>query len=140
MAPAAAPVGAAGPAQTLLSPLLLLAYTIPYFVRVVDPSVAKEYVEVFGGRQTAILDNFRSLTLHTENQASTHKLANQAKGHNEEIEAFVNAVSNGRPMPIDYETLISVTQTTFLIHTSLDAGVPVDYVSPLSASCGRKTE
>src|SRR5690242_16977072 len=34
MAPPAAPLGAAGPAQTLLSPLLLLAYAIPYFVRV----------------------------------------------------------------------------------------------------------
>ena len=101
-----------------------------------DTSVSKEYVEVFGGQQTAILENFRSLTLHKGNKASTHKLVNQAKGHSEEIEAFVRAVSNGTAMPIDYETLIGVTQTTFLIHTSLDVGAPVDFVSPVSAARG----
>ena len=101
-----------------------------------DTSVSKEYVEVFGGQQTAILENFRSLTLHKGNKASTHKLVNQAKGHSEEIEAFVRAVSNGTAMPIDYETLIAVTQTTFLIHTSLDVGAPVDFVSPVSAARG----
>ena len=99
-----------------------------------DPSVAKEYVEVFGGQRTAILDNYRTLTLHQRNKASRHRLLNQAKGHAEEIAAFVGALASGGPMPIDRETLVAVTQTTLLVHTSLDIGEPVDYVDPAAAT------
>ncbi len=97
-----------------------------------DPSVPKEYVEVFCGQRTAILDNYRSLSLHQRNKSATHRLFNQAKGHSEEIEAFVSAVVSGGPMPIDCETLIAVTQTTLLVHASLDLGEPVAYVPPAS--------
>ena len=95
-----------------------------------DASLPKEYVEVFGGQQAAILDNYRSLTFHRGGKATTHRVMNQAKGHAEEVAAFVDAVVNGAPMPVDAETLISVTQTTLLIHSSLDAGQPVDYQLP----------
>lgn len=97
-----------------------------------DPSVPKEYVEVFCGQRTAILNNYRSLSLHQRNKSATHRLVNQAKGHSEEIEAFVNAVSGGGPMPIDCETLVAVTQTTLLVHATLDLGKPVAYVPPTS--------
>jgi len=97
-----------------------------------DPSVPKEYVEAFCGQRTAILNNYRSLSLHERNKSATHRLVNQAKGHSEEIDAFVGAVSGGGPMPIDYETLVAVTQTTFLVHASLDLGEPVTYVPPAS--------
>jgi hypothetical protein len=33
-------------------------------------------------------------------------------------------------MPIDAETLIAVTQTTFLVHASLDLGETVGYLPP----------
>ena len=95
-----------------------------------DASVAKEYVEVFGGQRTAILDNFRTLSLHRRNKSSSSRLLNQAKGHVEEIAAFTRAIVEGRPMPIDAATLVAVTQTTLLIHSSLDAGEPVDYIAP----------
>jgi polar amino acid transport system substrate-binding protein len=95
-----------------------------------DPSVPKEYLEVFGGQRTAILNNYRSLSLHSGNRRRRHRLFNQAKGHKEEIAAFVNALETGAPMPIDFETLVAVTQTTFLVHQSLNTGGPVDYRSP----------
>jgi predicted dehydrogenase/threonine dehydrogenase-like Zn-dependent dehydrogenase len=95
-----------------------------------DPSVPKEYAEVFGGQRSAILDNYRSLSLHHRNKAATHRLLNQSKGHVEEIAAFVAATAGGGPMPIDANTLIAVTQTTLLVHTSLDSGEPVDYQPP----------
>jgi predicted dehydrogenase/threonine dehydrogenase-like Zn-dependent dehydrogenase len=97
-----------------------------------DASVPKEYVEVFGGQRSAILDNYRSLSLHHRNKTSTRRLLNQAKGHVEEVAAFVRAVADGEPMPIDDHTLIAVTQTTLLVHTSLDLGEPVDYRPPPS--------
>ncbi len=92
-----------------------------------DASLPKEYIEMFGGQRTAILDNFRSLSLHYGNRRRRHRLVNQAKGHAEEVAAFIQALETGGPMPIDFETLMAVTQTTFLIHRSLDLGGPVDY-------------
>jgi predicted dehydrogenase/threonine dehydrogenase-like Zn-dependent dehydrogenase len=92
-----------------------------------DATVPKEYLEMFGGQRTAILDNYRSLSLHSGNRRRRHRLFNQAKGHIEEVTAFIKALETGSPMPIDFETLVAVTQTTFLIHRSLDTGGPVDY-------------
>ncbi len=95
-----------------------------------DPSVPKEYLELFCGERTAILDNYRSLSVHHNNRRRRKRLLNQAKGHAEEVAAFVEALRSGDPMPIDPETLISVTQTTFLIHRSLETGGPVEYTPP----------
>ncbi len=99
-----------------------------------DPAVSKEYLEMFGGQRTAILDNYRSLSLHAGNRRRRHRLFNQAKGHREEVSAFIKALETGSPMPIDFETLVAVTQTTFLIHRSLDTGNPIDYQLPTANS------
>jgi polar amino acid transport system substrate-binding protein len=93
--------------------------------------VSKEYMEVYGGQRTAILDNYKSLSLCRGNKRRSQRLFNQAKGHAEEVIEFVKAIETGDRMPINFETLVAVTQTTFLIHRSLDLGVPIDYVSPL---------
>ncbi len=95
-----------------------------------DPSLAKEYCEIFGGQRTALLDNFRRLSVHAGNRRRRQRLLNQAKGFREEAVAFVEALTTGGPMPIDFESLVAVTQTTFLIHRSLDSGEPVEYTAP----------
>jgi predicted dehydrogenase len=95
-----------------------------------DPSLAKEYFEVFGGGRAAVLDNYRSLTTHQGNKRRRHRLRNQAKGHAEEIEAFVRALREGGPMPIAFEDLLAVSQTCFLILRSLEKGQPVPYRAP----------
>ncbi|MCI0688718.1 MAG: Gfo/Idh/MocA family oxidoreductase, partial [Sporichthyaceae bacterium] len=99
-----------------------------------DASVSKEYLEVFGGQRAAVLDNFRSLALHAGNRRRKRSLLNQAKGHAEEVEAFVRALASGTPMPIAPATLAAVTQTTFLIHQSLETGGVVPYEPPTRAS------
>jgi predicted dehydrogenase/threonine dehydrogenase-like Zn-dependent dehydrogenase len=98
-----------------------------------DTSVPKEYVEVYCGGRTAILDNFRSLAMHQGNKRKTRRLLNQAKGHGEEVAAFIGAVAGGGEMPIDVETLVAVTQATFLVHASLDVGEVLPCGSPLPA-------
>lgn len=95
-----------------------------------DVSVPKEYMEIFGGQRTAILDNYRRLTLHSGNKRRSHRLLNQSKGHSEEAASFISCLRNGSPMPINFESLVATTQTTFLIHRSLDTGAPVDYTGP----------
>jgi polar amino acid transport system substrate-binding protein len=91
-----------------------------------DPSLPKEYCEVFGGQKSAILDNYRTLTLHRGNRKRKRRLMNQEKGFKEEAAAFVDAVKSGGPMPIDFESLVAVTRATFLVHESLDNGSAVD--------------
>jgi len=92
-----------------------------------DTSLPKEYFEVHGGGQSAVVDNYRTADLHRGNKRKRRSLINQAKGHAEEVTAFVKAVSTGAEMPIDMATLIAVTQTTPLIHRSLETGAPVEY-------------
>jgi polar amino acid transport system substrate-binding protein len=91
-----------------------------------DTSVPKEYMEVYGGERTAILDNYRSLALHQGNRRRRERMLNQTKGHAEEVAAFVQAAASGGEMPVDFDTLAAVTRTTFLIHYSLNVGAPVD--------------
>jgi predicted dehydrogenase len=91
-----------------------------------DPGLAKEYFEVFGGQRAALLDNYRSLTVHAGNKRRRHSLMNQAKGHAEEVSAFVAAVRGGTPMPIPLDTILAVSAATFAVHHSLDRGGPVD--------------
>ena len=98
-----------------------------------DPSVAKEYVEVHGGRRSAILDNYRSLSLHQDGRRRRKRLLNQAKGHAEEVAAFVAAVRTGGPMPIPFGELVAVSQATLLVLRSLELGLPVDQREPGAA-------
>ncbi len=90
-----------------------------------DASVAKEYVEAFGEGRTAILDNYRTLALHSSNRRRRTRMLNQAKGHAQEAEAFIRAVRAGGVMPIPHAALLAVTRATFMIHRSLDSGAPV---------------
>ncbi len=91
-----------------------------------DPGLAKEYFEVFGGQRSALLDNYRALTLYSGNRRKRHRLLNQAKGHGEEVAAFVNALRTGGPMPMSVDSILGVTAATFAIHRSLDCGAPVE--------------
>jgi predicted dehydrogenase/threonine dehydrogenase-like Zn-dependent dehydrogenase len=97
-----------------------------------DAAVPKEYVEIYGQKRTAILDNFRRLSTYRDNRCRHHRLFNQAKGYAEEAGAFITALETGSPMPVDFETLVTVTQTTFLIHRSLETGEPVEYLASLN--------
>ena len=77
-----------------------------------------------------ILDNYRTLHLHQNNKHQRKRLLNQAKGFQEEVSAFTEALESGGPMPIDWKTLLAVSQTTFLVHRSLDTGAAVIYEPP----------
>jgi predicted dehydrogenase/threonine dehydrogenase-like Zn-dependent dehydrogenase len=92
-----------------------------------DTSVAKEYLEVSAGGRSAILENFRTLSLHRDNRRRRTRLLNQAKGHAQEVAAFIDAVRSGDAMPIAFPVLAAVTRATFMIHESLGSGMPVDF-------------
>lgn len=93
-----------------------------------DKSLSKERIEIFGGGQSFIIDDFRQGEHYAG--GSCRKLKLPGKGHQEEVEAFLHAVSNGRPSPICLDSLALTTMATFAILDSLHTGLP-QIVSPV---------
>jgi len=92
-----------------------------------DPSVSKEYFEVFCGGRVARMDDFRFLTLAGNGKAEEVK-ARRDKGHHQLLELTLDALRSGGPAPIPFDELFEVTQATFTIHRSL-AGNRTDELS-----------
>jgi predicted dehydrogenase/threonine dehydrogenase-like Zn-dependent dehydrogenase len=89
-----------------------------------DPSVPKEYFEVFGGNRTAIMENFSRVILSRDRKRKELKM-NGDKGHNAEVEQTLEAMRTGGPMPIPFQSLVDTTVVTFAAVESLAHGMPV---------------
>lgn len=72
----------------------------------------KEYLEVFCGEQTIIIDDFKTSTVFGKTKHKT-KLAQQEKGHQQEVAAFLEAVTQGKSLPISFEECYESTKATF---------------------------
>ena len=81
--------------------------------------LSKEYVEVYQNGQTAILDDFRQLTVYGHGRPFTRKLLNQDKGQTRMVRAFLDRINTGGPPLIPLEQLARVTQITFAVHESI---------------------
>jgi polar amino acid transport system substrate-binding protein len=90
-----------------------------------DPSMPKERVEVMSTGRSAVLDNFRVLTLFQQGKQRVFKLSAMDKGHRAEIASFLDAVRDGRSSPIPFESLIVTSRVTFRILESLRLGVSI---------------
>lgn len=77
-----------------------------------DPSVPKEFIEVFGAGTIVQIEDFSAMTVHRNGKAQRNKGA-QDKGQKALVEAFLHARENGQaPIPLDH--LIAVSRTTLL--------------------------
>ena len=83
-------------------------------------SLGKERVEVHGGGLSAVLDDWRTGTLHRGGKKG--RLGSPGKGHGEEVEALLAAVRAGGPSPIPAETLLAIARATFQVHAVIAAG------------------
>jgi len=90
-----------------------------------DKSLPKELIEIYGGGGTAVLDDFRELTLSRNGRKSKVRRLSQEKGYDEEVAAFLSAVRSGGDAPIALESLVSTTRATFAIMDSLRTGEAV---------------
>ncbi|MDY6914118.1 MAG: Gfo/Idh/MocA family oxidoreductase, partial [Planctomycetota bacterium] len=121
-----AEVQAAGAADDADNLSLLLRYpngsvaTIAY-VTSGSGRLAKEYIEVHRGGQTAVLDDFRRATLYGTRKKKLGAGA-QDKGQQAQLKAFCDAVSNGEPMPIPLESMLATTRATFCAAQALKTG------------------
>jgi predicted dehydrogenase/threonine dehydrogenase-like Zn-dependent dehydrogenase len=85
----------------------------------------KETMDVTGGGRSARLDNFKTAAVWTGRGKSTAKArGGQDKGQRLEIEAFVQAVRTGAPMPISLDSLLATTRATIAVRESLISARP----------------
>jgi polar amino acid transport system substrate-binding protein len=87
-----------------------------------DKSLPKERVEVFAHGCTAVLEDFKRLTIHSKGKSREKKLLSQDKGQKTEVQAFIAAVRNGKEPPIPYDELFSTSLVTFKILESIRTG------------------
>jgi len=82
--------------------------------------VSKEYLEVFSSGKTAIIDDFKKLTL-AGNKVEITK-GDQDKGYNKEISNFVDSIKAGKEAPIPAEELFLSTLASFKVIESIKNG------------------
>ena len=95
-----------------------------------DKSLSKERIEIFGGGQSFIIDDFR-VGEHYAN-GSRHRLKLPGKGHKQEVAAFLKAVNDGGPSPISLGSLVLTSAAMFAILDSLRTGLPQTVSSMLN--------
>jgi polar amino acid transport system substrate-binding protein len=86
-------------------------------------SMPKEYIEVFSGGKSAVLDNFQRLLLFDGRNRKSHKFKGY-KGHREEMNALLAAVRSGQP-PVTMASLVATSQASFAVLESLRNRTPV---------------
>lgn len=84
-----------------------------------DSLVPKEYCEVYGGNLTAIMNNFKTVEYYKNNKMKKEKYDGK-KGHNEEIEHFINVCLGKENSKLSFEEMITATKTTFRAIESLN--------------------
>lgn len=78
-----------------------------------DSAMPKERVEVFGLNRSAILDDFKSLTIFKEGKVKKIKSFSQDKGNKNEIDHFIESLKHGEKSPISFDDLVLNSLTTF---------------------------
>lgn len=89
-----------------------------------DPSLPKEYVEIFAEGRVVQLDDFVKLTV-TQGGKSTVSKGAQDKGQAAMVAAFISATRGKGEPPISLEALIASSAATLAIEESLRCGETV---------------
>lgn len=88
--------------------------------------LAKERVEIFGGGQTFVIEDFRAATVYRNGRGERIRQPRQDKGQLSLLRAVCAMVTTGAPAPIPLEELAATTRATFRIRDSLRAARPLD--------------
>ncbi len=75
----------------------------------------KEVLDVSGAGANARLDNFRRLSVWGRGRVTTKRAMSADKGQRRQVAAFVEAVAQGREMPISLDSLVATTRATLAI-------------------------
>jgi polar amino acid transport system substrate-binding protein len=87
-----------------------------------DRMLSKERIEIFGGAQAFIIDDFRRGEHYVGGTRRVVKMS--GKGHPEEVGEFLHAIREGCPSPIPLHSLALTSAATFAVLDSLRTGLP----------------
>ena len=88
-----------------------------------DSSVSKERCEIFSGGKTAMMNNFESVEIHSNNKMSFRKFDGR-KGHKEEVKHFCDVITGKTAPQLTFRSIWLTTTATFKIVESLRTGKP----------------
>jgi predicted dehydrogenase len=94
-----------------------------------DRSIPAERIEVFGGGQAAVIDNWDKIELYHGGRREGAR-GGKDKGHALEFKAFIDACRSGGAWPIPWADLYAVTWASLMAVRSLREGIAVDLDSP----------
>jgi polar amino acid transport system substrate-binding protein len=77
-------------------------------------NISKEHLEVFQSGNVFVIDDFKTLSISSNNKKKVIK-STQDKGHKNELFEFVNALKNGEQMPISFDEIYHSMQNTFKV-------------------------
>ncbi len=92
-----------------------------------NSAAGKERMEVYGGGSTAVIDDFKSLTIY----GSKTKIlkGNQDKGHAAEMRLVASALREGSPFPVSTADSLHATIATFALSASItEAGRKIEII------------
>ncbi|MBN1597155.1 MAG: bi-domain-containing oxidoreductase [Bacteroidales bacterium] len=81
--------------------------------------IPKESIEVFCGETVTLINDFSSYEIITSRSRKKYKLKHSDKGHNEEINQFIEAIKKGEQSPVPFNELIHSMRITLLVLQSL---------------------
>jgi hypothetical protein len=90
-----------------------------------DSSVAKERIEIFCDRSVGTIDDFRSGSFIRDRKTTKLGRRAQDKGHAAEVAAFLEAARGRSGAPIELESLVATTLTSFAVVESARSAVAV---------------
>ena len=93
-----------------------------------DPSVPKEYFEVFCAGAVARLYDFRALELIRGGKSRKINCA-QDKGHRAEMLATLAALHAGKESPIPFDELMEVTEASFAVSDAMASATAIELTS-----------
>jgi predicted dehydrogenase len=98
--------------------------TISYFSNG-DKSLLKEWVEIYANGSTAVVNDFKTLSIFSHGKKKEKKLLSQDKGQKTEVKKFIEAILNGTAEVISFEEIYSDSSITFKIIESIRSGQSV---------------
>jgi polar amino acid transport system substrate-binding protein len=85
-------------------------------------SLPKEYIEVHTSGISAVLDNFKVLTIYGKGKPNRKKLLNQDKGQKQMVNDFLSNLEKNRNSPIPFEDIYAVSKASIDVLTSIREG------------------
>src|SRR6266436_1392422 len=75
-----------------------------------DKTMPKERIEISGEGTSAVIDDFRNLTVYRNGRSKQTKLSNQDKGQRNEVKTVCQVVAGSEAAPIALDDLIATTR------------------------------